>query len=283
MKKRTAVLVLTMALSLSIVGCGNSAEPKQGEVQQEKVEQGKQEAESTVIAENDVLVITGEEDRYSEYDFTVFTNSEAFGEEKTFNENSPVYSTDGVQVGYIKAGSTIKIDEALNLVWYCFKNPISGTDYDKLYVLQDYFSDSQDFSVDAQEEEIQQEETVVDPYDTILEKVGYDKTKEYTRDEYLEILTNIFEEMGKENNLELAGMNPMDSYDGFHIQLTYGITEYTEETTESLMNYIENAKDGWGGITEFCIVKAEKDGVEGLNLFAKIDNEVVQKNMSEWQ
>ena len=105
----------------------------------------------------------------------------------------------------------------------------------------------------------------------------------YTRDEYLEILTNIFEEMGKENNLELAGMNPMDSYDGFHIQLTYGITEYTEETTESLMNYIENAKDGWGGITEFCIVKAEKDGVEGLNLFAKIDNEVVQKNMSEWQ
>ena len=56
MKKKTAVLVLTMALSLSIVGCGNSAEPKQGEVQQEKVEQGKQEAESTVIAENDVLV-----------------------------------------------------------------------------------------------------------------------------------------------------------------------------------------------------------------------------------
>ena len=49
------------------------------------------------------------------------------------------------------------------------------------------------------------------------------------------------------------------------------------------MNYIENAKDGWGGITEFCIVKSEKDGVEGLNLFAKIDNEVVQKNMSEWQ
>ena len=89
MKKRTAVLVLTAALSLSVVGCGSSAEPKQ-----EEVEQGEQETESTVIAENDVLVITGEEDRYSEYDFTVFTNSEAFGEEKTFNENSPVYSTD---------------------------------------------------------------------------------------------------------------------------------------------------------------------------------------------
>lgn len=31
---------------------------------------------------------------------------------------------------------------------------------------------------------------------------------------------------------------------------------------------MENAKDGWGGITEFCIVKAEIDGVEGLNIFA---------------
>ena len=51
-------------------------------------------------------------------------------------------------------------------------------------------------------------------------------------------------------------------------QLTYGITEFTEETTESLMNHMVNVKDGWGGITEFCIVKAEIDGVEGLNIFA---------------
>ena len=47
MKKRTAVLVLATVLSLSIVGCGNSAEPQQEELQtiQEEEQTDTQETE----------------------------------------------------------------------------------------------------------------------------------------------------------------------------------------------------------------------------------------------
>lgn len=290
MKKRTVVLVLATVLSLSVVGCGKSAEPKQEEAQQEEVEQGEQEAESTVIAENDVLVITGEEDRYSEYDLTVFTNSEAFGEEKTFNENSPVYSTDGVQVGYIKAGSTIKIDEALNLVWYCFKNPINGTDYDKLYVLQDYFSDSQDFSADAQEEEIQQEETPYfpenesDAFDNeILSKVGYDKDKTYTMEEYLLILEQISNEMEKEVNPELVGLltqsrSENKRWDDFYINsyfYTYDFSNH-EKMLEETKDFIYNLQVdplGYDSIMEVYFF--ENEGAENnVVIIRKISTEV---------
>lgn len=118
----------------------------------------------------------------------------------------------------------------------------------------------------------------------IYEKAGYDKDKEYTIDEYMEILTKICEELGKENNIELAQMSPFDSYDGFRIETTVGITEFTEETTKRLMNYMEWGRDGWGGITEFCIVKGKSDdGEESVMIFTKLDNEVIEKNMREWQ
>lgn len=164
MKKRT-VMVLAVALSLSLFGCGNT-EPKQEVVkeaeqeteqedvkddvgaEQEEVKEEKEQEEETnnTIAENDVLVITGEEDRYSEYDLKSFEEVSSFGEEKSFNEDAPIYSEEGTQVGYIKKGSTVKIDECLNFWWYRFKNPIEGTDYDELYVMSDTFSDFVDNS-----------------------------------------------------------------------------------------------------------------------------------------
>lgn len=107
----------------------------------------------------------------------------------------------------------------------------------------------------------------------ILDEIGYDENKTYTMDEYVEFFTKILEGMGKAYNAELAQMNPMDSYDGFHIERALGITDFSSENIESVMNYMEYGRDGYGGITEFCVLKGtNEEGTETINIIVKVDH-----------
>lgn len=111
------------------------------------------------------------------------------------------------------------------------------------------------------------------PYYDLFEKVGLDTNETYTIDEYMEFFTKIFEEMGKTSNSELAQMNPMNQYDGFHIERVLDVTDFSSENLEGIMNYIEYGRDGRGGITEFCVLKGKNsEGAENLNIILKVDH-----------
>lgn len=289
MKKRILALLLSMTF-VSLYGCGNNTEPKQEEQQQEEVQQQEEtktdvetekeeekqeETESdSVIAENDVLVLK-EKTGYGEFDFSVFEEPQALGEEKTFNVDTPVYNEEGIEVGYIKSGSTIKIDQVLNLVWCCFTNPINDTEYDKLYVKQEYFSD------DGSQEEVKQE-VATNTQDEILEKVGYDKDKTYEEDEYIEILTSIFKEMGKEYNSDVEKdfidyNKNKTTFEGYHVMMTYIVCDFSDnekilQDTKSAMSYMEGGLDGMSNITEFAIGKGQNNGEETINIYVKVSH-----------
>lgn len=260
MRKRTVVLVLAMVFSLSIVGCGNDSEPKREEVQAEKqeveqeetkadaeVEQEEVEEEteqeeetSNTIAENDVLVITGEEGRYSEYDLQAFEEVSECGEEKSFNEDAPVYSEEGTQVGYIKKGSTIFIDESLNLMWFRFKNPLEGTEYDNLYVLQDYFADAQDYSVSVDDNT---DEVIDDP------KTAY-----------------VIFDLELQNNFEKDGRRKYDG-DGIQINIPMSNTQkWAEEKVgqfkeKGITTYYMEGSDGENGNLRIDIWMFNENGI----------------------
>lgn len=304
MKKQTVTLLLAMVLALSAVGCGSNSEPKQEIEQETQQEEQTEQEEEEYVEENKYSDIIGKEfendDIYikienTEQTFWVDDEYEKAYGQVTVEQEIPLYCDGGFEIGHLKTGATIDITEhgysdGVSSTFYRFPNPISEAPFDYLYVSYldfptNTFNVETDSSIkEAAEWEQQKEEEANKPYVEIFEKVGYDKDKDYSIDEYLELLTDIFKEMGKEYNIELASMSPFENYDGFRIQLTYGITDYSEETTKSLMSYMENGKDGWGGITEFCVVKGKNDeGEESISVFAKIDNEVVEKNMEEWQ
>lgn len=276
MKKRTVGVLLLMVLSFSLFGCGSG---NNGETKQEKPQETQEETEE----KGDID--TGDFVFYSEIGEAKYLLDEIEFEECdiefTTQYEVDLWNIEGKNVGHTKTDIDLKLTESgINGSAWCRFKPASG-DYEYLYVNRDdvtnHIGEEQAFLI---EETPVQEES--DPYEEILSKVGYNKDKEYSIDEYIEILTKIFEEQGRENNEELAYMSPMETYDGFHIQI-YGIVDYTEEQTKKVMNYMEYAKDGWGGITEFFIVKSQNNEEEGINIFIKIDNEVVEKNMSEWQ
>lgn len=92
------------------------------------------EVEGATIA-TDADVVFYDKTGYSEYDFTDVDYEDA-AKTVTFEQNTSVYSDEGVEIGYIKGGSTINITEhMINSRWYRFENPVNGTDYDYLYVI----------------------------------------------------------------------------------------------------------------------------------------------------
>lgn len=107
---------------------------------------GKEETVSDFAgAENDNIVLYAEIERYGAYG--PMQEQPFKAEENTFTayEDIPVFNVDGVEVGYIKNGSTITTTEsATNIYWARFENPIAGTNYDYLYLLRNYIVDSQD-------------------------------------------------------------------------------------------------------------------------------------------
>ena len=306
MKKRT--VVLAMVLALSAAGCGNSAEPKQEEPpKQEETQkqeeppkqdepQKQEETEADYEDDEDVYYklrtdysgIIGyefeNEDIYIKVESTEQTFELCEDEwEKAYGQlvadtDIPIYCDSGYAIGYIKTGSTIDITghgiyQGNSSVYYRFRNPINEAPFDYLYVNyldcnDELFKVETETSIKESGEWEREQAAAEAPYLEIYEKIGYDKEKEYTLDEYMEIITKIGEEKGKEYNAELPRMSVAD---GFFKETMVKIADSTEETTKEIIDYFEYGSNGLGGITEFCVVKWQKDGVEYIDLVTKVD------------
>lgn len=301
MKKRAVILVL--ALSLSLFGCGNNNEEPKQEVQQEDVQEVKtdagteQEASANVEQGNDYSELIGKEFENDDIYIKIENTEQLFGMDKeweqaygqlTADQDIPLYY-DGFQVGHIKAGATIDITEhgctnGVSSAYYRFENPIAELPFDYLYVNYldcnyEYFKVETESSLkEAEEGEQETEET--SPYDEILEKAGYDKDKTYTEEEYIEVLTKIFEEMGKEYNADVEKdfidyTSNKTTFDGYHVMMSYYTFDFSDyektlENTKSAMNYCEYGLDGMSEITEFCIGKGQNNGEETINIYVKV-------------
>lgn len=165
MKKRTLFLTLTLTMAMSmtaLTGCGTQAKATYDE--NAIVEETPTTEEDTMKEE---VVVAGEDDTSNlENDIIEFDDSDSIPEyilsDMEFEANTgdlnekygftdkhivqsfnatkevPVYSEEGIRVGNIKNGAAIELSEhGINTNWYRFKNPVSGTDYEYLYVNQD--------------------------------------------------------------------------------------------------------------------------------------------------
>lgn len=285
MKKRTVILVLAMVLSLSVVGCGNNAEPKQ-EVKEQETKQEEQKQEETKIdteteqefSNSDIVIKV--EDTTQKYLLNEFEYEDAEGT-ITPDADVPIYCEEGYQIGHINAGATIEITEhGLNSAWYRFKNPISGTQFDYIFVGNMDVDMSKIYCESYADTYVEEQEETVSPYDEILLSVGYDKDKTYTEDEYIEILTKVLEEMGKKYNEDVEKdfinyTSNKTTFDGYHVMMSYYSIDFsnpedTLQNTKNAMSYVEGGLDGASNITEFAIGKGQKDGEETINIYVKV-------------
>ncbi len=289
MKKKTAVLMFALALSLSVVGCGNSAEPKQEEPQETRQELDYDDVEQG----SDYSDIIGKEFENDDIYVKVETTERTFGingdytnEYKTLTADKElsIYCDGGFEIGYIKQGAAIEIELGIfngnPSAYYRFKNPISDLPFDYIYVGSldcDLIFESAEMEIEPEQQEHS------DPYDEILTKIGYDKDKTYTMEEYLIILEKISNEMEKEINSDLIGLLSQSisedkRWDDFRIgyyTYTYDFSDH-EKMLEETKNYIYNLQvDSLGYDSIMEVYFYENEGVENqVVVIRKISNDV---------
>lgn len=159
--RKWAVVILSGIFIVALAGCGTKTEKTGQEVPKsssavESEADGSVADESTseeVIgddanepsdfagAENESIVLYAEIAKYGEYGGQKDKTFESVNNILTAPEDVPVFNGDGIEVGYIKTGSTVSITEYGLNNWARFENPIDGTDYDYLYVMKDYITD----------------------------------------------------------------------------------------------------------------------------------------------
>ena len=99
-------------------------------------------------AEDDNIVLYAEKEEQRKYldiyDFDYLENIRTL----SATSDIPVYDGAGFNVGHIKNGSTVEVEEMEEgIAWSRFKNPIEGTEYDYLYVMNDNFVASNQITV----------------------------------------------------------------------------------------------------------------------------------------
>ena len=163
MKKRVVIALLTGLVIASLAGCGTKTEATGQEVpESSSAVESEAEADGSVAdestseevsgdnteeagdfagAENESIVLYAEIAEHGEYEGQKDETFESVNNILTAPEDVPVFNGDGIEVGYIKSGSTISITESGLNWWARFENPIDGTDYDYLYVMKDYITD----------------------------------------------------------------------------------------------------------------------------------------------
>lgn len=160
-----AVTLTASVLAATLTGCGTRAKATDQEVAMEEepiIVTGEGDTEEAAIeteneiteteevladdvedilkdTENDEIVLYAEINGDMEY---LFPSENSYSEKYgtiTAREDIPIYNGDGYKVGHIKSGSTVAVTEsAEEVTWSRFVNPIEGTDYDYLYVLNEY-------------------------------------------------------------------------------------------------------------------------------------------------
>lgn len=269
MKKRTAVLVLTMALSLSIVGCGNSAETKQEETQtaqkESDVEIEQEEPKSDIDAGDFVFYAEIGEAKYIIRESNFIPTDEEI--QFTTIRDTDIWNIDGKNVGYIKSGTTISINEhGEDIAFYRIKNPIENTDYEYLFIdVEDYVS--------QKPEEEQQVETPVLSEEYIEEQRMYeeaisliDENKTYTFEEFHALMGEIADVLGVEYSDDVANQNK-----GSDIRMNMNGKEMKrifEE--EQLIYFIMYSNSGNNSLDFFISINpSELDGEITAKIFAR--------------
>lgn len=164
-KKILGVMAVTLTASMmaaTLTGCGTNAKATDQEVvmeeepiivtDEEDSEEVTLETEDEITETEEVVADDGEADGEIDGDILFYDEIGKYPdyllsdmeyetmEEKTVTavEDIPVYSADGFKVGHVKGGVTVILTEhGINTRWYRFENPVSGTDYDYLCVLDD--------------------------------------------------------------------------------------------------------------------------------------------------
>ena len=139
-KNKILVMVLIMAMTLMVGGCGDKKDTSTVETSVDEVVETTNNEEETVedkvIPDGDIVFY--EETGMSEY--TVIGDYEDIEKEIVTDKEIPVYSEDGIEVGHTKVGVTIKFESKnVRTTWYKFKNPVEGTDYEYLYMSKNHF------------------------------------------------------------------------------------------------------------------------------------------------
>lgn len=154
MKNRVLGILVTGLIMVFLAGCGTKTEttnqaPESSEaVEADNVDEtenageeaGKDTEDSNTFAgaedENIVLYAEMGEQEYLFIGEDEYTERPATA---TAREDIPIYNGDGFQIGHIKANASVIATEcAMNIAWSRFENPISGTEYDYIYVNNDY-------------------------------------------------------------------------------------------------------------------------------------------------
>ena len=104
-------------------------------------------------AENEDIVLYAEIASYGDYEGQKDKDFDSVDNILVAKEDVPVFNGDGIEVGYIKTGSTVAVTEYGHNAWARFENPIAEADYDYLYVLKKYVTDRKDFMLTTQEAE----------------------------------------------------------------------------------------------------------------------------------
>jgi len=170
MKRKAASILVTGLIVASLAGCGTKTEATEqtpednvsvveAETNTEDVSDetmgteviGKDAEDSGFTgAEDENIVLYAEIEKYGEYSVNIFEYVEQPG---TVNatEDIPIYNEEGINVGYIKNGSSVFVTEGADVGgWARFENPIAGTDYEYLYVLKDFVTDPDEITLTAE-------------------------------------------------------------------------------------------------------------------------------------
>ena len=164
MKKRIVIALVTGLMMVSFTGCGTKTEATDQEISESssaETEADDEIASEEVVGEDaETGDFAGAEDEnivlYAEagkQEYIPLSDSEYYEEDKTFvseTEEMYLYNGEGRKVGYVKTGHPIiATEQAKDIAWSRFKNPVDGTDYDYLYILNDYFIESTKLHLDA--------------------------------------------------------------------------------------------------------------------------------------
>ena len=152
MKRKIIVILVTGMIVASLTGCGTKTEATEQDVvtdeetiivtDEEDSEEVTTETEEVIADDVDEeadgdIVFYDEIAKYPDYLLSDISY-ESIEKAVTAADDIPVYCEEGIKVGHVKSGAMVILTEhGINTRWYRFENPVSGTDYDYLCVLDD--------------------------------------------------------------------------------------------------------------------------------------------------
>lgn len=148
--------IVSSMMMVSLTGCGTRAKATDQEIAGEEtiIVTDDESSEDAIASTEDEITGTEEEvinvtatdgdiafyDKIGDPEYGISAFMFESIEEKMVNvvNDIPVYSEEGIEVGYVKGGTEVILTEhGINSRWYRFENPVNGTDYDYLCMLED--------------------------------------------------------------------------------------------------------------------------------------------------